>query len=104
MSQVYELKRHVTRMRQAGGSIDSYHNGLQGLGREIDFHYPNAMVCASDIHKWNTLLQEDRIYNDLQLQSFPTIENAYAHVQREDIRQAVMLIGTEARTGILMAS
>lgn len=36
-SQVYGLKRRVTRMRQAGGSIEEYYNGLQGLWREIDF-------------------------------------------------------------------
>ena len=35
--QVYDLKRRVTKMRQAGGSIEIYYNDLQGLWREIDF-------------------------------------------------------------------
>ena len=30
-SQVYDLKRRVTKMRQAGGSIEKYYNDLQGL-------------------------------------------------------------------------
>ena len=30
-SQVYDLRRHVTRMKQAGGSIEKYFNDLQGL-------------------------------------------------------------------------
>jgi hypothetical protein len=29
-SQVYDLKRRVTRMRQSGESVESYYNGLQG--------------------------------------------------------------------------
>ena len=32
-SQVYNLRRHVTRMKQAGGSIENYYNDLQGLWR-----------------------------------------------------------------------
>ena len=32
-SQVYDLKRRVTRTRQDGGSIESYYNTLQGLWR-----------------------------------------------------------------------
>ncbi|KAL6316149.1 hypothetical protein AAG906_015979 [Vitis piasezkii] len=36
-SQVYDLKRRVTRLKQEGGSIETYYNNLQGLWREIDF-------------------------------------------------------------------
>lgn len=62
-SHVYELKRRVTQMRKARGSIESYHNGLQGLQWGIDFHRPNPMICtAGDIQKWNALIQEDTVY------------------------------------------
>ncbi|KAL6323471.1 hypothetical protein AAG906_039043 [Vitis piasezkii] len=61
-SQVYDLKRRVTKMRQGGGSIEKYYNDLQGLWREIDFWCPNPMNCATDIQKYNTILQEDRVY------------------------------------------
>ena len=30
-SQVYKLRRRVSRMKQAGGSIEKYYNDLQGL-------------------------------------------------------------------------
>lgn len=118
-SKVYDLKRQVTRMRQAGGSIEKYYNDLQRLWREIDFRRPNPMVCAADISKYNAITQEDRVYifldglddrldkirsDVLQLQPFPTVEQAYAHVRREDIRQAVMITGTEDTTGAVMAS
>ena len=118
-SQVYNLKWQVTRMRQGGGSIEKYYNDLQGLWREIDFRRPNPMKCTTDISKYNSILQEDRVYifldglddrldkirsDVLQLQSFPTVEQAYAHVRREDIRQAVMMTGMEATTGAVMAS
>ena len=61
-SQVYDLKRRVTKMRQAGGSIEKYYNDHQGLWREIDFRRPNSMNYAIDIQKYNTILQEDRVY------------------------------------------
>lgn len=117
-SQVYDLKRRVTKMRQAGGSIEKYYNDLQGLWREIDFRCPNPMKCATDIQKYNTILQEDRVYifldglddrldkiqsDVLHIRHFSTIEQAYAHVRREEIRQAMMLIGTDT-TGAIMAS
>jgi hypothetical protein len=41
----------------------------------------------------------DNIRSDiLQLKTFPTIEQAYAHVKREDTRQAVMTTGVETTT------
>ena len=58
-SQVYDLRRRVTQLKQAGGSLEKYYNDLQGLWREIDFHRPNPMECAVDIHNYNLLLQED---------------------------------------------
>ena len=88
-SQVYDLKRRVTKMRQAGGSIEKYYNDLQGLWREIDFWRPNPMNCATDIQKYNTILQEDRVYtfldglddwldkirsDVLRIHPFPTVE------------------------------
>lgn len=99
-SQVYDLRRRVTRMRQAGGSIEKYYTNLQGLWREIDFRRPNPMKCTGDIQKYNSIVQEERVYifldglddrldkirsDVLQLQPFPTIEQAYAHVRRYDI-------------------
>ncbi|KAK3007336.1 hypothetical protein RJ639_016752 [Escallonia herrerae] len=56
-SQVYDLKRKVTRMRQDG--LDDRLDNIRG-----------------DV---------------LQLKPFPTVEQAYAHVRREDLRQSVML-------------
>ena len=88
-SQVYDLWCRVSRMRQAGGSIEKYYNDLQGLWREINFRHPNPMECANDIQKYNSILQEDRVYtfldglddrldnirsDVLQLKPFPTVE------------------------------
>lgn len=76
------------------------------------------MNCATDIQKYNTILQEDRVYifldglddwldkiqsDVLQIRHFPTIEQAYAHVRQEKIQQAMMLIGTDT-IGAVMAS
>lgn len=61
-SQVYDLKRRVTRTRQSRRPIEAYYNGLQGIWREIDFRCPNPMVCPDDIARFNLAIQEDRVY------------------------------------------
>jgi hypothetical protein len=119
-SQVYDLRRRVSRLRQAGGSLEKYYTGLQGLWREIDFRRPNPMECPADIQRYNDLLQEDRVYvfldglddkldnirsDVLQLHPFPTVEEAYAHVRREALRQVVMNAGDhEPPPGAVLAS
>ncbi|KAL5183797.1 hypothetical protein HKD37_17G047613 [Glycine soja] len=64
-SQVYDLKRRVTRLKQGSGSIETYYNNLQGLWREIDFHRPNHMEYGADIQQYNLILQEDKVYTFL---------------------------------------
>ena len=106
-------------MKQAGGSIEKYYNNLRGLWREIDFHRPNPMDCAMDIQKYNLILQEDRVYTFLygmddrldktmsdvfQLKPFPTVEQAYAHVRWEEIRQTIMTSGPESAPRMVMNS
>lgn len=118
-SQVYDLKRQVTKIKQNGRSIEKYCNDLQRFWREIDFRRPNPMVCQIDIQKYKSIIQEDRVYvfldglddrldkvrsDVLQLQPFPTVEQAYAHVRREDIRQEVMITGAENSFGVVMPS
>ena len=61
-SQAYDLRRCVTQLKQAGGSLEKYYNDFQGLWREIDFRRPNPMECEVDIHNYNLLFQEDKVY------------------------------------------
>ena len=55
-SKAYDLRRRVTRLQQAGGSLEKYYNDLQGLWREINFRRPNPMECPTDIKNYNHLL------------------------------------------------
>lgn len=118
-SQVYDLKRRVAKLKQGGGPIEAYYNNLQGLWREIDFRRPNPMKCDTDTQKYNSLLQEDRVYtfldglddrldkirsDVLQTQPFPTVEQAYAQVRREDLRQSVMMTHDDTVSGGAMIS
>jgi hypothetical protein len=119
-SQVYELWRRVARLKQAGGPLEKFFTDLQGLWREIDFPRPNPMECPADIHHYNALLQEDRVYtfldgiddrldhiwsDVLQMRPFPSIEQAYAHVRREALRQAVMRTeDTHTASGAVLAT
>lgn len=62
-------------------------------------------------------MQEDRVYNFLdrlddilekirgnvlQMKPFPTVEHAYAHIRREDLRQSVMLKNKDNTIGSVM--
>lgn len=40
----------------------------------------------------------------LQIKPFPTVEQAYAHVRREDLRQAVMMAKEDTTPGAVMLS
>ena len=106
-------------MKQAGGSIEKYYNNLQGLWREIDFRRLNSMACAIDIQNYYSMLQEewvytflnrlddrlDHVWSDvLRLKPFPSIEQAYAHIRREDFRQSVMVSRAKVvASGAIMA-
>lgn len=65
------------------------------------------------------MVQEDRVYlfldglddrldnvraDVLQMQPFPTVEQAYARVRREDMRQAVMMAHTDTTNAAAMVS
>ena len=71
------------------------------------------------IQKYNSILLEDRVYtfldglddildktrsDVLQLKPFPTVEQAYAFVHREEVRQIVMISGADTTPGAVMAS
>jgi hypothetical protein len=66
------------------------------------------MECPTDIYHYNALVQEDWVYlffdwlddrldhiqgDVLQMCPFPSIEQAYIHVRKEALRQAVMSSG-----------
>ncbi|XP_078165537.1 uncharacterized protein LOC144560247 [Carex rostrata] len=95
-SQVYDLKKKVSRLKHSGGQVEDYYNSLQALWREIDFRRPNPMKCQEDIEKYNQVVQEDRVYtfldglddrldgvraDVLQMNPLPTVEQAYARVR-----------------------
>ena len=64
-AQVFDLNRRVTRLRQSGKSVEEYYNDLQRLWQEIDFCRPNPMVHEEDIKKFNSFIQETRVYTFL---------------------------------------
>ncbi|KAJ8622383.1 hypothetical protein MRB53_030912 [Persea americana] len=121
-SLVVNFIRYPTAKQVWDSAATTYFDGTdtsQGLWREIDFRRPNPMKCAIDIQSYNSILQEERVYtfldglddrldhvrsDVLRLQPFPSIEQAYAHVRREDLRQSVMISEAEAVTsGAVMA-
>lgn len=78
------------------------------------------MQCPKDIKYFNNVPQDDQVYtfldglgdrfynirsNMLQLKLFSTVEQVYAHVSREAVRQAVMTTNDgEDMVGAMLAS
>jgi transposase InsO family protein len=104
-TQIYELQMRVRGYTQSGGSLEEYYNTLQRLWREIDIRRPNKNVCSTDIENRNQEILEERLYiflggldqrldniraEILRTKPFPIIEEAFARVRREDVRQTVM--------------
>ncbi|KAI5405252.1 hypothetical protein KIW84_052147 [Lathyrus oleraceus] len=119
ISQVYDLRRRVIRLKQAGGSLEKYYNNLQGLWREIDFRLPNPMTYQVDIQHYNTLIREEHVYvfldelddrldniksDVLQMKPFPIVEQAYAQVMRRALLQVVMTDNYNELSGAILAS
>ncbi|KAK3005339.1 hypothetical protein RJ639_015952 [Escallonia herrerae] len=86
--------------------VEMYISGKDKLGY-INGDLPQPQETDPSFRKWRTEnAVEDRVYtfldglddrldnirgDVLQLKPFPTVEQAYAHVRREDLRQSVML-------------
>ena len=117
LSQILDLKRKINQIKQMGGSIENYYTQLQGLWKELDIRRPNPMEHPGDIEKYQKLVQEDRvlIFLDgldnrldhvrarvLQVQPFPTVEETFALVRKEEMRQKVMLNQEEGNNSMVM--
>ncbi|XP_078161983.1 uncharacterized protein LOC144557297 [Carex rostrata] len=117
LSQILDLKRNINQIKQVGGSIENYYTQLQGLWKELDIRRPNPMEHPGDIEKYKKLVQEDRVLvfldgldnrldhvraRVLQVQPFPTVEEAFALVRKEEIRQKVMLNQEETNNSMVM--
>jgi gag-polypeptide of LTR copia-type len=106
LSQVLDLKRRINRVKQHGGTIENYYTQLQGFWKELDIRRPNPMGCSSDIDRYKKVIQDDRVLifldglddrldqvraNVLQVQPFPTVDEVFAIVRKEEVRQTVMM-------------
>ncbi|XP_078156096.1 uncharacterized protein LOC144551872 [Carex rostrata] len=100
-SLVYDLNKRVAKLKQEGKPVEEYYSKLQTLWREIDFRRPNPMEHTSDIEKFNSYVQENRVYtfldglddrldnvraDVLQMNPFPTVEQSFVRVRREEMR------------------
>ena len=103
---MFALNRRISHVKQDGKIVEEFYDELHGLWQEIDFRNPNPMACACDIEKFNNFIQKTRVYTFLdglddrldniraqvlQMSSFPSLEQAYAHVRRESNRQGMMI-------------
>ena len=119
ISQVYDLTCKASRMRQDGRPVETYYSDLQSLWQEIDYRRPNPMKCGTDIEIFNKIVQTDRVYtllagldemfdkirsDILRTEPLPSVEQTFAYVRREGMRQAVMSTGGQLPSGAAMVA
>ena len=99
--------------------METYYNDLQSLWQEIDYRRPNPMKCGTDIEIYNKIVQTNHVYtllagldemfnkihsDILRTEPLPSVEQTFAYVCREGMRQAVMNIEGQLLSGAAMVA
>ncbi|XP_073129675.1 uncharacterized protein [Henckelia pumila] len=105
-SQIFELRSKLKDIKQGTNSVTQYFSELQDIWQELDLFLENSSVCAECSIKKKTNLDKERVFDflaglNLNLDDvrgrvvardpFPSTEDAFAEVRREEMRRKVML-------------
>jgi len=101
--QIYDLHQKANTLKQGKDTLEDFWNKLQAIWMAIDKKQPNPMKCLDDIATFNKIKQEHRLYQFLIDEKFeiirrdllmqektPSVESAYAAVQRETTRLQIL--------------
>ena len=105
-SQVFEIPSKLKEMKQGTKFVTQYFTDLQDSWQELDLFLEENSVCATCNVKQRQILEKERVYDFLaglnrgldevrghilSRLPFPTTEEAFAEVHREEKRWKVML-------------
>ena len=63
--QIFDLTVKANKIQQGTDTIETYHNKLLMIWKEIDRRQPNPMKDPGDIIVYNQLIQKNRLYQFL---------------------------------------
>ncbi|KAK0598581.1 hypothetical protein LWI29_036055 [Acer saccharum] len=105
-SQIFELRSKLKEMKQGSNSVTQYFSDLQDLWQELDLFFEEDSSCDKCSIKQQRKLENERVYDFLAglnrnldevrgrvvaRYPFPSTEEAFAEVRREEGRRKVML-------------
>ncbi|XP_073152996.1 uncharacterized protein [Henckelia pumila] len=105
-SQIFELRSNLKELQQGSNSVTQYFTNLQDLWQKLDLFLGNTPTCADCSVKVRQNLEKERAFDFLAglnrelddvrgrvvaREPFPSPEDAFAEVRREDMRRKVML-------------
>ena len=105
-AQIYDLKSRMEDIKQGSMSVNQYHTELQNIWQELDLFYESDFGCAVCYLKQKRMIEKERVFEFLtglnkeldevrgrllSRSPFPSIDDAFAEVRREEARKKVML-------------
>ena len=118
-AQIFEIRNKIHGTKQGELTITDYYSELSGLWQEIDYYQDLQAHCIEDAVLFQKLVEKERVYDflaglnpeDDQISvqvlgkiPFPSLEDAYSHVQQEESRRGVMLYSTPTEKSGLTVS
>lgn len=104
-SQCFELRTKLKDIKQGENSVTQYFSDLQDIWQELDLFLEDSSVCSTCCIKARKSLEKERVFDflaglNLNLDEvrgrvvardpFPSPEDAFAEVRREEMRPKVM--------------
>ncbi|KAL4562118.1 hypothetical protein LXL04_034312 [Taraxacum kok-saghyz] len=105
-SQIFELRAKLKEIKQGSTSVTQYFSTLQDLWQELDLFLDEKLTCAECNVKVQKQIERERVFDFLAglnrnldevrgrvvaRDPFPSTEDAFAEVRREEVRRKVML-------------
>ncbi|KZV23338.1 hypothetical protein F511_02239 [Dorcoceras hygrometricum] len=108
-SQLFELRSKLKEIKQGSNSVTHYFSELQELWQELDLFLEDSHICAECSNHVRRTLEKERVFDFLAglnrelddvrgrivaRDPFPSTDDAFSEVRREELRRKVMLPDT----------
>ena len=118
-TQFFDLKTRIKEMKQGTMSVTQYNTELQNIWQELDLFYESDLGCEDCCLKQKRMIEKEGVFEFLaglnreldevrgrilSRSPFPSINDAFAEVRREEDRKRVMLGDKNNNQGLVDGS
>ena len=118
-AQFFDLKTRIKEMKQGTMSVTQYNTELQNIWQELDLFYESDLGCEDCCLKQKRMIEKEGVFEFLaglnreldevrgrilSRSPFPSINDAFAEVRREEDRKRVMLGDKNNNQGLVDGS